>query len=469
MESNNFENIGSNIANSESKTIDKNKLLCAFLSFNLKSNLDQTPFTKMITDEMNNIEVIEDNVEVDDKLIILKIDQTNNDKGKISMEANMKPDTMEYAEKAINVEEIIIDENKSVDIHKHNNNFGCYDIVFTFDCDLCMDNTDENPKHVDIIHYFNDSQLSYILHKDELIPKIAIHLYLRLLIHSLHNNKENTIIFSIINSDSWQFELNEGIKRRVITTPLTIYAVVYERFEKLNEGHFYAIKLTIKNITYNQSKRIVCSAVMYNGVITEDDDMFGYQAPIERVINILNYYNIEVHDGNLSKNINTINTNDVRKKPRSTLAYVLDIERLSQSSEGIDRNACGGLSCLEITIEIMTAKRAIILKLDPENNRKHFCYELKLFLSSYRDYLSKCFKHNENGINKRNCYIAFFKYLRIIQYTCTTEEIPKYLNCKVVLNKFTFENNLLLKNGSNCSCQTILPSCHKFVLAKIKK
>ena len=138
----------------------------------------------------------------------------------------MKPDTMEYSEKAINVEEIIIDENKSVDIHKHNNNFGCYDIVFTFDCDLCMDKTDENPKHVDIIHNFNDSQLSYILHKDELIPKIVIHLYLRLLIHSLHINKENTIIFPIINSDSWQFELNEGIKRRVITTPLTIYTVV---------------------------------------------------------------------------------------------------------------------------------------------------------------------------------------------------------------------------------------------------
>lgn len=74
------------------------------------------------------------------------------------------------------------------------------------------------------------------------------------------------------------------------------------------------MKLTIKNITYNQSKRIVCSVVMYNGVITENDDKFGYQAPIERVINILNYYNIEVHDGNLSKNSNTINTNDIRKK-----------------------------------------------------------------------------------------------------------------------------------------------------------
>ena len=37
---------------------------------------------------------------------------------KISIEANMKPDTREYSEKAINVEEIIADENKSVDIHK---------------------------------------------------------------------------------------------------------------------------------------------------------------------------------------------------------------------------------------------------------------------------------------------------------------------------------------------------------------
>ena len=68
------------------------------------------------------------------------------------------------------------------------------------------------------------------------------------------------------------------------------------------------MKLTIKNITYNQSKRIVCSVVMYNGVITENDDNFEYQVPIKRVINILNYYNIESHDGNLSKNINIINT-----------------------------------------------------------------------------------------------------------------------------------------------------------------
>ena len=30
----------------------------------------------------------------------------------------MKPDTMEYSEKAINVEQIIVDENRSVDIHK---------------------------------------------------------------------------------------------------------------------------------------------------------------------------------------------------------------------------------------------------------------------------------------------------------------------------------------------------------------
>ena len=118
MESNNFENIGSNIANSESKTTDKNKLLCAFSSFNSKSNLNQTPFTKITSDKMDNIEVIEDKVEVDDKLVILKIDQINNDTGKISIEANMKPDTMEYSEKAINVEEIIFDENKSVDIHK---------------------------------------------------------------------------------------------------------------------------------------------------------------------------------------------------------------------------------------------------------------------------------------------------------------------------------------------------------------
>ena len=118
MESNNFENIGSNIANSESKTTDKNKLLCAFSSFNSKSNLNQTPFTKITSDKMDNIEVIEDKVEVDDRLIILKIDQINNDTGKTSIEANMKPDTMEYSEKAINVEEIIVDENKSVDIHK---------------------------------------------------------------------------------------------------------------------------------------------------------------------------------------------------------------------------------------------------------------------------------------------------------------------------------------------------------------
>ena len=118
MESNNFENIGSNIANSESKTTDKNKLLCAFSSFNSKSNLNQTPFTKITSDKIDNIEVIEDKVEVDDRLIILKIDQINNDTGKTSIEANMKPDTMEYSEKAINVEEIIVDENKSVDNHK---------------------------------------------------------------------------------------------------------------------------------------------------------------------------------------------------------------------------------------------------------------------------------------------------------------------------------------------------------------
>ena len=67
VESNNFEKNGSNVANSESKTIDKNKLLCAFSNFNSKSNLNQTPFTKITRDEMNNIEVIEDKVEVDDK------------------------------------------------------------------------------------------------------------------------------------------------------------------------------------------------------------------------------------------------------------------------------------------------------------------------------------------------------------------------------------------------------------------
>lgn len=82
LEANNFENIGSNVANSEYKTIEKNKLLCAFSNFNLKSNLNQILCTKIISDKMDNIEVVEEKVEVDDKLIILKIDQINNDTGK---------------------------------------------------------------------------------------------------------------------------------------------------------------------------------------------------------------------------------------------------------------------------------------------------------------------------------------------------------------------------------------------------
>ena len=71
-------------------------------------------------------------------------------------------------------------------------------------------------------------------------------------------------------------------------TPLTIYAVVYERFENLNEVHFYAIKLTMKHVIFNKIKIIVYFTVMYNRFITENDDKFEYQVPIERVINILN-------------------------------------------------------------------------------------------------------------------------------------------------------------------------------------
>ena len=206
-----------------------------------------------------------------------------------------------------------------------------------------------------------------------------------------------------------------------------------------------------------RNTKIACSVVMYNGVVTETDSKFDYVTPETRILKIVNNYNIKLNDEVTfrpsRKPLATINT----------ISYAFDKLRLPQSSDGICKNSCGAISCLEILKELKGGKIGKnILNTKPENYRREFIYQWKVLLSRYRMRLFEFLK-------KDGKHVKFFQTLRYIQYTCRDNStIIEFCGlCREKNRSYTFEYHI--KNDNYCFCQIPLPYCLDCIEGKIKR
>ena len=86
----------------------------------------------------------------------------------------------------------------------------------------------------------------------------------------------------MINTDIHKDQLKSNIERMKISRPLTIFSIIQEYYEKENEHHYYLMKIKVSKVPKRIS--IVCSAVMYNGVITEKNIKFDSLIFIKRCL-----------------------------------------------------------------------------------------------------------------------------------------------------------------------------------------
>ena len=294
--------------------------------------------------------------------------------------------------------------------------------------------------------------MDYLLKEKTSIPNNMIHAFLRLLTHSTHLNKD--IIIHPIISTGYEIDKDIIMPRKQLSRPLTIFSVIHEYYEKENEIHYYAMKIKFKKQSPRNTK-IACSVVMYNGVVTETDSKFDYVTPETRILKIVNNYNIKLNDEVTfrpsRKPLATINT----------ISYAFDKLRLPQSSDGICKNSCGAISCLEILKELKGGQvKSDIMKTKPENYRKEFIYQWKVLLSRYR------IRFHQSLVAKEK-YGKFFQSLRYIQYTCRDKGIinEKCDLCYKTVGNYTFECHK--KKDIYCFCQTSLPYCLDCIKGKI--
>ena len=305
-----------------------------------------------------------------------------------------------------------------------NEMFGFFNIC-SFVCSDCKIK-EENQRDVEVIGYLNDHEVDYLLKEETSIPNNMIHAFLRLLNHSTHLNKD--IIIHPIISTGYEIDKDIIMPRKQLSRPLTIFSVIHEYYEKENEIHYYAMKIKFKKQSPRNTK-IACSVVMYNGVVTETDSKFDYVTPETRILKIVNNYNIKLNDEVTFR---------PSRKPLATInkiSYAFDKLRLPQSSDGICKNSCGAISCLEILKELKGGQvKSDIMKTKPENYRKEFIYQWKVLLSRYR------IRFHQSLVAKEK-YGKFFQSLRYIQYTCRDKGIinEKCDLCYKTVGNYTFE------------------------------
>ena len=90
---------------------------------------------------------------------------------------------------------------------------------------------------------------------------------------------------------------------------------------------------------YKLNGNVLCSANMYDGVVTDADEN-DFEVPKERLKSVLTCYNTKLFGNIRHKRITYLSSNK--------LLHALDKEKLPQSSGDIDRNSCGAIACLMI-------------------------------------------------------------------------------------------------------------------------
>ena len=99
-----------------------------------------------------------------------------------------------------------------------------------------------------------------------------------------------------------------------------------EYYPDNDEYHIYAIKIKI----YKQKEKVLCSAYIYDGVVTDEDD-HDFDVPKTRLQTVLDCYNTQLSGIIRHKRKEYTSSNKV--------VHILERETLPQSSDYIDRNA----------------------------------------------------------------------------------------------------------------------------------
>ena len=136
------------------------------------------------------------------------------------------------------------------------------------------------------------------------------------------------------------------------------------------------------------------------------------------------------------------------------LLHTLETYTLSWSSDNIDRDSYGVITCLVIFKELTPTKGKLIIQLKPENYRREFCHQLNVFLFRYQN---DFFVTNDFDKNK------YFQSLRNSHLSCDVNVHDKCNFCKDdIKNEYAFERNSLTDEDT-CCCQSIFPFCVKWL------
>jgi len=335
--------------------------------------------------------------------------------------------------KAVEDIDIIADEPDPV--FEENIAFGL-DSLNKFHCITCKNRCGEGEHRqmIDLI-LLCEKDLDYLLDETNFIPITIIETFLALLNHSFHN--DNGIIIHPTVQGEVDYNQVTTVELNIKKKP-SIYSVIQEHFPAKNEYHTYSMKIDV----YKLNGNVLCSANMYDGVVTDADEN-DFEVPKERLKSVLTCYNTKV-SGHIrhKREVNYLTSNK--------LLHALDKEKLPQSSYEIDRNSCGAIACLMILKESTPEKSNLIMQLKPENYRKEFCHQLKVLLSRYRN---EFFLTNDFDKNK------YFQTLRYIHFSCEVNVNDKCNSCKNdIIDEYAFERNPLADKDT-CFCQTILPFC----------